>query len=161
GLFSYDGRFTSPDGSPNSSTAMADFLLGLPRSSEASIDIFSPYFRNTALYPWFQDDWRVTRSLTLNLGISYWWFGRPQSKANPIANGDLAASPALIVTPQNASQFGFPRALTFNDNNNVAPRVGFAWSPESHKRFVLRGGYGVFYQRASANNWIDIAINPP
>jgi hypothetical protein len=161
GLFSYDGRFTSPDGSPNSSTALADFLLGLPRSSEASIDIFSPYFRNTALYPWFQDDWRVTRSLTLNLGISCWWFGRPQSKNNTIATLDFAVSPAQIVTAQDASQFGFPRALTFNDNNNVSPRVGFAWSPENHKRFVLRGGYGIFYQRASANNWIDIAINPP
>jgi hypothetical protein len=161
GLFSFDGRFSSPDGSPNSSTALADFLLGLPRSSEISVNIFNPYFRNTALYPWFQDDWRATRDLTLNLGMSYWWFGRPQSKNNTIATIDFAANPPQLVTPADAAQFGLPRSLMHNDNNNFAPHIGFAYAPHNHNRFVVRGGYGVFYQRASANNWIDLAINPP
>ncbi|MGA2606201.1 MAG: carboxypeptidase-like regulatory domain-containing protein [Terriglobia bacterium] len=161
GLFGYDGRFTSPDGSPNSYTALADYLLGLPRSSLASIDIFDANLRNTELYPWFQDDWRITRSLTLNLGLSWYWFGRPQSKRDVISNIDFAANPIQLVTAKDHAQFGFPRSLMDNDNNNFAPRVGFAWAPERLKRLVVRGGYGMFYQRDAVNNFGDLAVNPP
>lgn len=161
GRFRFQGKFTSPDGRANSSTALADFLLGLPDRIRTSIDIFNPYFRNTVLYPWFQDDWRVTPDLTLNLALSYWWFGRPQSKNNTIANVDLSGDSPQLLTAANAAESGWPRSLMNNDNNNFAPRVGFAYAPRNHKRFVVRGGYGVFYQRASANNWIGLSINAP
>jgi hypothetical protein len=162
GIFGFDGRFTSADGNtPNTTAALADYLLGLPRNSLASINEFDPHFANTDLYPWFQDDWRVTPTLTLNLGLRYEWSGRPISENNTISNIDISGGTAQLVTAKDHSQFGFPRSLVDNDNNNFAPRLGFAWSPSSVKRYVLRGGYGIFYQRETSNSWIDLAINPP
>jgi hypothetical protein len=161
GEFSFDGRFTSPDGQPNSDTAMADFLLALPRSSEASIDIFNPKFRNNVLYPWIQDDWRVTPSFTLNLSLSYWWFGRPLSANQTIANIAFSGNTATLVTAADHAQANLPESLVRNDNNNFAPRIGFAWSPQRLRKLAIRGAYGVYYQRATINQWIDLAINPP
>jgi Carboxypeptidase regulatory-like domain/TonB-dependent Receptor Plug Domain len=162
GIFTFDGRFTNA-GVPNNDTALADFLLGLPANSLASINEFDPHFENTDVYPWIQDDWRVTPSLTLNLGLRYEWAGRPVSQNNTISNidFDFATGTAQIVTAQNHAQFGFPRSLVNNDNNNLAPRLGFAWSPASVTRYVVRGGYGWFYQRETSNSWIDLSINPP
>ena len=162
GIFTFDGRFTN-GGVPNNDTALADFLLGLPANSLASINEFDPHFENTDLYPWIQDDWRVTPTLTLNLGLRYEWSGRPISQNNTISNIDFnfANGKAQLVTAQNHAQFGFPQSLVNNDNNNFAPRLGFAWSPASLKRYVLRGGYGWFYQRETSNSWIDLSINPP
>jgi hypothetical protein len=57
---------------------------------------------------------------------------------------------------------GLPRSLAYDDYNNFAPRVGFAWNPKSlGGRTVFRGAYGLFYQRELANTWIDLAINDP
>jgi len=161
GIFSFDGRFTGPGGAPNNSTALADYLLGLPENSLASINEFDPHFENTDLYPWIQDDWRVTPTLTLNLGLRYEWSGRPISQNNTISNIDFSNGQATLLTAMNHSQFGYPRSLVDNDNNNFAPRFGFAWSPSGHARYVLRGGYGWFYQRETSNSWEDLSINPP
>jgi hypothetical protein len=161
GIFTFDGRFTGPGGAPNNSTALADYLLGLPQNSLASINEFDPHFTNTDIYPWVQDDWRVTPTLTLNLGLRYEWSGRPISQNNTISNIDFTNGKATLLTAQNHAQFGYPRSLVNNDNNNFAPRVGFAWSPRAVSRYVLRGGYGWFYQRETSNSWEDLSINPP
>ncbi|MPZ19485.1 MAG: TonB-dependent receptor plug domain-containing protein [Luteitalea sp.] len=159
GVFTFDGRFTHPSGQPNIETSMADFLLGIPRTSQRSIDIFAPDFRSWALFPWIQDDWRISGSLTLNLGVRYEFHQRPASKTNTISTVDFSGEQATLVPATEHEQFGYPRALVEEDWNNVAPRIGLAWNPT--RRLVIRSGYGVFYQKESANTWIDIAINPP
>jgi carboxypeptidase family protein len=169
GIFTFDGRFSdggSADsstmpGTPSNATAMADYLLGLPENSLASINEFDPHLVNNDLYPWIQDDWRVTRTLTLNLGLRYEWSGRPVSQNNTIANVDFTGGIATLVTPQNREQLGYPRALIDNDNHDFAPRLGFAWTPGGQQRFVVRSGYGWFYQRETSNSWEDLSINPP
>jgi hypothetical protein len=159
GVFSFDGRFTNPGGQASADTSMADFLLGLPRASMRSIDLFAPDFRSWAFFPWLQDDWRITRDLTLNLGLRYELNGRPVSRTDTISTVDFSGDEATLVTAQDRGQFGYPRSLIEQDRNNVAPRIGLAWNPAT--RLVVRGGYGVFYQKESANTWVDLAINPP
>lgn len=161
GLYSFDGRFTNPAGTPRSVTALADFLLGYPRSQTSSIDIFDPKFTNNVFYPFIEDVWKVSRNLTLNLGLSYWNFGRPVSADNSISNIDFSTNPPQLVTARETDSNGFPRALIEPDSNNFAPKVQFAWVPFGHAKAVVRGGYNVAYQRATINYWIDLAINPP
>ncbi|HWQ55798.1 MAG TPA: carboxypeptidase-like regulatory domain-containing protein [Bryobacteraceae bacterium] len=152
GTYSFNGFLT---GQP-----FGDFLLGYPRVTDASIDIFSPHFRYTMVEPWVQDDWRISSELTLNFGLRYEWMGRPVSKDGTVATILFENGTATQVTGKNPGKL--PPSLAYNDNNNFAPRVGFAYSPKAlGGRTVIRSAYGVFYQRETANTWIDLAINTP
>jgi hypothetical protein len=176
GSWNFDGSFTGQ--------ALGDFLLGLPASVNTSPDGFSPEFRYSGFSPYFQDDWRVTSNLTLNLGLRYEWHGVPASSNHTLANIYFPPggnSPMLVVSdnvkPINflgeqqtlwngvaymtASQLHLPQSLEFNDNINLAPRFGFAWRIPGTHSTVLRGGYGVFYQRDTIDKWVEAAINPP
>ena len=95
-----------------------------------------------------QDDWRITRGLTLNLGARY----------------DLELVDQPSVQNPAALALGFDTSKIQNDHNNVAPRVGFAWQPLQGRQFVVRGGYGIFYGTtpaimygtAHSNNGINV-----
>ena len=113
------------------------------------------------------DDWRVTSRLTLTLGVRYDYFSpfteskgrfigfdptRVTSVQVPgfgavITGGFVQASNAANPLP------GVPKvqsSLVAPDKNNFAPRVGFAWQPRSDNRLVVRGGYGIYYDRANS-----------
>ncbi|MCY7374684.1 MAG: TonB-dependent receptor [Pyrinomonadaceae bacterium] len=90
---------------------------------------------NSSEYGFFvQDDWRVIPKLTLNLGLRYDY----QRIAKPLITNP---NPALLAA-------GFNTGFRPNDRNNLAPRVGFAYSFD--EKSVLRGGYGLFYARTPA-----------
>ena len=153
----FNGQWTA--GPDSAGFAFADLLLGLPRQIVASIDIFDPNFRNSQAMPWFQDDWKLTNRLTLNLGLRYEWFGRLVANRDKISNFyQTGSNEARIVTPADRpAELG--RSLLHNDNNNFAPRFGFAFQLDP--RTTLRGAYGVFYQRDSSQSWIGMSFNPP
>lgn len=165
GQTSFNGQWTAGAGS--SGFAFADVLLGLPREILASIDVFDPNFRNSQVMPWIQDDWKISPRLTVSLGLRYEWLGVPQAKYDKIANFyQNSPTTAEIITPKNTGLPAYTqkpsnlgRGLLMNDNNNFAPRVGFAYLAE--KNTVVRGAYGVFYQRGAACTWIGLSINPP
>ncbi|HYI92346.1 MAG TPA: hypothetical protein VEX68_02280, partial [Bryobacteraceae bacterium] len=154
-------------GAGSNGYALADALLGLPRRIRASIDIVDPNYRNSHLMPWVQDDWKITRNLTLNLGFRYEWMGRPQAKYDTIGNFYIKApGQAVIITPQDTGSplveprpESLGRSLLENDNNNFAPRFGFAY--QASDKTVVRGAYGIFYQRDTMDYWILQAFNPP
>ena len=76
-----------------------------------------------------QDDWRVTRNLTLNFGLRY----------------DLQTYQQPSVTNPNALAVGINTGVIHQDANNFAPRLGFAYSPFGDNKTVVRGGYGMFF----------------
>jgi hypothetical protein len=161
GIFTFDGRFSSPTANSNASTAFADYLFGLPEQSQNSITIFNPDFRSQEYHPWFQDDWRITPSLTVNLGLRYELMLRPVSGNNTISNLDYSTALPTLVTAQNHEDHSFTRSLVNNDFTDVAPRIGLAYVPPFLKSSVVRAGYGVFYQREADNDFVDLAINTP
>ncbi|MEZ5400463.1 MAG: TonB-dependent receptor [Bryobacteraceae bacterium] len=157
GQHNFNGQWTAGAGSRG--FALADALLGLPRQITASIDIFDPNFRNSHAQPWVQDDWKVARTVTLNLGMRYEWLGRPYANRDKISNY-LVEGPGqgrIFLPGDRPSDIG--RSLQRNDNNNFAPRLGFAW--QARPSFVVRGAYGIFFQKVSQQESISLAINPP
>ena len=127
---------------------------GLP----AADDDYRRFYRQREFAAFFQDNWKLTRRLTLNLGLRYEYFGPPvarkttrdfnfvfvsgQNIGERIADGRLEAGP--IFRP---------------DRNNFAPRFGFALDLFGRGRSVLRGGYGLFYDRVFNNVWQDVRLN--
>jgi len=155
GRYGFDRVFTQgPD--PNRPVAdrgnsIASLLLGVPSSGQVGIMprvlTSSPY---SGIY--FQDDWKLSRKLTINLGLrwdvekgrterfnqlSFFDFDVP----NPL--GSRVGIPNLRGGLRFVGVDGNPRRQFDTDWNNLAPRFGFAYSVAP--KTILRGGYGVFY----------------
>ncbi len=146
GDFTFNGSITG--------NSAADFVLGKPSQmivatpEEVAHEQFSTDF-------YIQDDWRLTRRLTLNLGLRYElplpWVDIHDSW-NMIRVGQQSqrfpTAPVGLVFPGDS---GVPRGLIATDKNNFAPRVGFAYDPSGKGRTVLRGAYGIFYQTMTSD----------
>ena len=147
------------------------FLRGVATEADTQFGVTEKQFRFRDLGFYFADDWKVSRKLTLNFGVRWEWFGWPEEKNGYIGNFDpsLITNPdnplSGFIVPSNAGLTGFTavdtaiqataRASTKStmnsqDLNNFAPRIGFAFTPFDNNRLVLRGGYGIFYDRPSA-----------
>jgi len=129
----------------------ADFLLGLPQQASIQYGPGTVRLQGRSLGAYFQDDWRKSARLTLNLGVRY-DLVRPYTEAGgQMVNLD-AAPGFTAVAPVVSGAAGpftgaFPASLVNADVNNVAPKVGFAW--RAARATILRGGYGVSYNAGS------------
>lgn len=103
-----------------------------------------------------QDDWRVTKNLTLNLGLRWDVYTNPVEQHDRQTNFDINTGQLLL-----AGQGGNSRSLVKTDYNNFGPRLGFAYDIGGKGRTVLRGGYGMFYfiDRGGIDN--QLAQNAP
>jgi hypothetical protein len=153
--FSFGPAFTQgPNPAAASAVAgngMATFLLGVgPEGAGASQVIPAVALQNVYYAAFLQDDWKVSRKLTLNLGLR-WDYESPRTdRFNELANFDWHAPSPLQVPGMNlvggltfVGVNGNPRGQWDRDLNNFAPRVGFAYQALS--KTVVRGGFGVFY----------------
>ncbi len=104
-----------------------------------------------ALYGFVQDDWKVSNTLTLNLGIRYEWYSNPAGvktqTLNAIANQDIVMFPNPIQNIPRSFIFREPKT----DKNNFMPRVGFAWDVFGDGKTALRGGFGVSFDVTPQN----------
>jgi len=151
--YSFGAGFTQgPDPLKASSTAgvgYASFLLGIGGGSIRSGGLSQ---NNQTVYYgfYFQDDWKITPKLTLNLGVRY---DNPRpwtERFNRVTGWCYDCSVPLEVPGmqlRGGLQFpgvdGRSRNLYDPDNNNIAPRFGFAYA--LNDKTVIRGGYGIFY----------------
>ena len=141
-----------------------------------------------------QDDWRVRKGLTVNVGVRWDYFGWPietQGRIGTYFNKTDAAEAGVdpgyyinkdhlifkqgfdpiqmglvvssYVRPLNLSQIHkSPRNKIFApDYNNIAPRIGFAWQPWFTSKLVVRGGYGIYYERPSGSFKTDLQLSSP
>jgi hypothetical protein len=177
GTFSFNGQYTG-DG-------FADYLLGLVSGANRNYPLQtfglqrSPY---EALF--VEDTYKVTSTLTLNLGLRYdRWLAKRAVRGNAATfdprigkaiagvdkNGNvdltaqpvaqyLAAATAGLWVP--ANQAGIPDGL-FEPTGYFSPRVGFAWRPLSHQDLVVRAGYGIFTSSFQGNIAASSIVGPP
>jgi hypothetical protein len=160
GRLTFLGRYTNEP--------MADVLLGWPTSTRRQLDAAGPYHLISNYSGFVQDDFKVSRSLTLNIGLRYELMKPPQEKFGAwsmfvpelgkivisgkgvLSNFDqLISSSAIANSVVMAEAAGLPRTITQTDRNDFAPRFGFAWRPFKGNRSVIRGGYGIFYGSSS------------
>lgn len=136
---------------------LASFLLGLPALAQRQAGLPSMNMRQTSLDLFVQHDWRMSESLTLNAGLRY-EVQTPLVDINKIlTNLDFSSGrPVAFV----GGQAGYPKGLVYTDTNNLAPRLGLAWSPGAH-RHVVRAGYGIFYSYPDMNLWCNQVHNVP
>ncbi len=87
-----------------------------------------------------QDDWRVNRRLTLNLGVRWDFLSRPYEAHDQQAAFDVATGTVL-----EAGKNGISRSIVNQDHHSFGPRVGFAYDLLGDGKTVARGGYGIFY----------------
>src|SRR5262245_39642920 len=169
GFFDFDKDFTSANGGTGdvlSGNAVAAFLLGLPSglsSRQSTLPISTPLNVYTYYYgAYAQDDWRITRKLTLNYGLraehedglreqhNNFTVGFDPKATSSLSNVTIPADPIAGTAPRQVSG-GLMYAGIGNNKTSQgnppsvkwSPRAGFAYSFTS--RTVLRGGYGMFW----------------
>jgi hypothetical protein len=178
GTFTFGNTYDRASSSASSTVAqgqdLASFLLGLPTSGSYDINTYS------SLYSYYfagfvQDDWRVTHTLTVNLGLRFdsetpytEKYGRTvngfnTSTPNPLAAAAIAAYAKSPTSLLPAAEFNVNGGLTFASPSNggeyqvhtpaVSPRVGVAWSPAIfHGTTVVRAGFGMFVAPVTVAN---------
>jgi hypothetical protein len=173
GLVTYGG---------SGANAFVPFLLGLGATSVSYVNLPRPSPMD--VYNWetgyfFQDDWKVSPRLTLNLGIRYELItpfidnndmlvnfdpnfvdqatglkGRfivPSAKTLPFLDTRIADTRPIVTASQ--SGLGIGRGLVRTDKNNIAPRIGVAF--RLNDKSVIRGGWGLYFPTSAAQGIRD------
>jgi hypothetical protein len=176
GFFGWDDAEYSGNG-------FVDYLIGLPDNGTRNFprNIFGQKDFSSPLF--IQDDWRITKNLTLNLGLRYdlsaapvadfaqnsyfdlktghfivsvYKNGQPNLVTQGIAQDAYNIFSASIVT---AAQAGLSNNLQTMSKKTFAPRVGFAYRPFDNSKTVIRGAYGIFYDVMGVNQSVSQAFD--
>ncbi len=157
GQYTFTGAFTQDLANPGSTgDGFADFLIGLPQFTARTVGFSQAYLRQNSYAGYFQDDWRVSSSLTVNLGVRYEYYSPFTEARNHLLNLDyshLPEAPPLV----SVASAGLP------NRKNFAPRAGIAWAPHFSvwpgKKMVIRAGYGIYYSPEIALEAYNLLLN--
>lgn len=172
-----NGNLTFSTSSPvTTGNAWADFLTGRIASYQQLNAELKYYNRYKTFSPYIQDDWHVSRRLTLNLGFRAEFLGpfrdkqQTESAFSPAAynlanapqidvDGSITGQAGALVPNvgdpfdgiQTCGKGGVPSSCLKGHLFNPAPRFGFAFDPTGHGKMAIRGGYGIFYDHMNGN----------
>jgi hypothetical protein len=165
-----------------------NFMLGDASSFTQLQFLYGKHWVNNNYGFYVNDDWHITPRLTLNIGLRY--DGLPHaferynkfsnfvpadyltSLGNPVTAAGTLEPSSLATFPGTTGSFylngieeadvsGFPRGNVKDYYNTFEPRVGFADNVFGDGKTVLRGGFGMFYERVQGNDVYNAALNPP
>ena len=185
GAFNFDGTFTGSD--------FADFLLGDAKGYNELAVQDHGLWNNVSWAAYIQDNWRMNRNLTLNLGLR--WDGvphtyeandrmgsfypslyKPSDAAVLLSDGTISpSSPGLGTSPNPIlkgvplylngigipEHNGIPKGLVNNNWATFGPRIGFAYDMMGNGKTVIRGGFGMMYERIQGNDMYNAGGNIP
>jgi hypothetical protein len=166
-----------------------NFLLGDAASFTQLEFLAGKHWVNNNYGFYANDNWHITQRLVLNLGFRFDGMPHAYERYDRFANfvpadydtsqpyplnPDGTLNPASLSTYsttgselfylngiREAGQGGFPRGVVQKRYNTWQPRVGFAYNVFGNGRTVLRGGFGMFYERVQGNDVYNAALNPP
>jgi hypothetical protein len=174
GAWSFSGQFTG--------NGLADFLIGDGATFTQASSEPRFYAHHHTISPYFQDQWKATRRLTLTAGVR--WIDMPNTNLQrgyeaifnpalydpgkaPIVNSNGSITPTANYSPTNGLIFdgvnGVPLNFTNQHFSYWSPTLGFAWDLFGDGKTALRGGYGIVYQDSpyQSNCANPCAVNPP
>lgn len=155
GGFGFTGAATQAlvNGTPVTGTGydFADFLLGVPDTSQVAFGNADKYFRDSLFDVYLNDDWRVGPGLSINAGLRWDYSSPVIEKFNRLVNLDVGPDFATEapVEATNAvgsiTDVGYPRSLIKPDKRDFQPRVAVAWRPFPASSLQIRASYGIYY----------------
>ncbi len=158
GTMAYTGVSTSNPITGDAGYSMADFVLDRVDYIGQGTFTGPQGLRNWIDAFFVQDDWKISQSLTLNLGVRYEYDQPMYEVNNKYANVDFNTKQLVHAgTPAAAALGG--RGLVFPFHGGIMPRVGFAYSV--NPRLVIRGGYGMQTFMEATGETRRLTLNPP
>lgn len=163
------GAFAFQGGGPNSTgNGTVDFLLGIPDSyNQGSGSVV--HAKAHEIYSYFQDQWQIRPNLTITYGTG-WEVFTPwkNSYANGLIMGAWRPGQQSTVFPTAPPGFVYPGDAGINQYGGpspkydlLAPRFGFAWSPDAERKWSVHGGIGMYYNRTEEEMALQTLTNPP
>ena len=158
-LYTFAGLFNFANDAPLFYQINADPRTGGPAQSKRK-------FRTSTTAIYGQNDWKFRPNLTLNMGLRWEYFSPVSEKDGTLSNLILGPAGQELT----AARIAIVDSLYPPDRNNFAPKVGFAYSPNfgeslhgllNENKFVLRGGFGVAYNRIPLLEFANARGNPP
>ena len=150
--------FTGPGGATSGGQTatgvgsdFADFLLGIPDTSQISYGNADKYLRQSVYDLYADDDFRVSPELSIHGGVR-WEYGAPVTELKDrlvnldIAPGFTAEAPVLASSPKGSlTGLAYPTSLIQPDKIGIAPTMAIAWRPISGSSVLVRAGYGIYH----------------
>jgi hypothetical protein len=139
-------NFAKPLGPPGTPLSVYQNAIADSFSGSAGTNVADDNWTYVAGY--LQDDWKPSRKLTINLGLRY------EIQTGPYANKFHSLAKDVVAAA------GYPSQLS-QDKNNFGPRVGFAYDVTGEAKYVVRGGYGLYYDEIYQNITLYEAWSDP
>jgi hypothetical protein len=155
----WTSRLSTTTGLPTtgSGNSIADFLLGYPTNMSGAVGTSQTHFQYYTNNFYAQDDWKVTRSLSINYGLRYEYVSPPVAQElnhvfgfNPVTGQQL-----FPVLGQIRNSIIRP------DRTNFAPRLGLAYNPAWAPSVTVRAGAGIYYDQTQMNETQFTTNSPP
>jgi hypothetical protein len=134
---------------PGTGYDFADFLLGVPDTASIAYGNADKYFRSTLWDASFNDDFRVTSTLSLQYGVRWDYYSPVIEKYGRLVNLDVTqgwanSAPVTGLDPVGSlTSQSYPTSLLKPDKHLFQPRVGIAWHPFLGSSLLIRAGYGL------------------
>ena len=184
GTFQFTGKFTSTSPlTPNSTNALADFLVGVPNQGQVGVAGRGALLgRTNWVHTYVEDSCQIIPSLTLDIGLRYEYnqnvtdvndnlsivntlvpggeFVIASNSQGQISPGAASLLPFIPIPSVTSAQAGWDRSLLQARPVRLAPRIGIAWSLPDHKT-VIRSGFGIYTNQAAYSIIQNAALNLP
>ncbi len=156
GVFAFDQHFTSNLGASGTGSGTASFLLGYPEAISRNVVNSFPDNRAYQFFGFGQDDYRVSSRLMLNLGLRWEVYPPTTATAGNQSNFNFQTGNVQVACISVSCTGGVT-----TDPDNYGPRFGFAYSLDSTRKTVLRGGFGISYFQGQNGGFGTLTDNYP